>query len=150
MTTPPDHPPNHAPANAFVWPVTVDASHIDPQNHASNVAIVDWMNTAAWRHSVALGYDTPAYERLGGMWVVRRHEIDYHLPALLGDQLHCVTWPSALGKVTAERRHRIVRVGDGRLIAEGVNLWAWVDRAAARPRRVPPELREAFDAAKFV
>ncbi|MBI1368660.1 MAG: acyl-CoA thioesterase [Planctomycetes bacterium] len=140
-----DPPPVHA----FCLEVHVDASHIDPQGHASNVCIVSWMNEAAWRHSVALGFDTPAYERVGGMFVVRRHEINYHHPAYLGDVLSCYTWPSDMAKATAERRHRIVRRSDGLLIADGLNMWAYLDRKTLRPTRIPPEVRAAFDAAKF-
>lgn len=137
------------PTNAFRLSITVDQSHIDPQGHVSNVTVVDWMNTAAWRHSVALGWSNAEYETIGGMWVVRRHEIDYHHPAVLGDEVIAITWPSALGKATAERTHRIIRTSDDHLIAEGKNIWAWIDRRTGRPRRVPPELREVFDAEKF-
>lgn len=138
------------PRNAFVWEVTVEPDDIDGQGHASNVCVVKWMNSAAWEHSKALGWDIEQYRQLGGWFVVRRHEIEYHRPSLLGDVLRCVTWPCGLAKATAERRHRILRGSDGALIAEGVNLWAYIDAATARPLRIPEVLRESFDPAKFV
>jgi acyl-CoA thioester hydrolase len=137
------------PNSAFIWPVTVQPDDIDAQGHASNVSVVQWMNHAAWEHSKALGWDVEGYRRLGGWFVVRRHEIDYHRPSLAGDLLHCVTWPCGLGKAVAERRHRIVRVADGALVAEGLNIWAYIDAATGRPKRIPDELRDAFDPAKF-
>lgn len=138
------------PTHAFAWRLTVTDDHIDVQNHVSNVAVVDWINTSAWQHSIAAGFDTARYTQLGGMWVVRRHEISYHAPALLGDAIECTTWIQTMTKVTAERHHRIHRPADGQLIAEAINLWAWVDRATARPRRIPADLREAFNAAKLI
>lgn len=137
-------------ANPFVLPVTVAESDIDPQGHASNVRIVGWMNRAATVHSDALGWPVERYQRLGGMWVVRRHEITYHRQAMLGDELTCYTWPSAAGKVTAERRHMIVRHADGELVAEGMNVWAFIDIATGRPKRIPPELHVSFDPANFL
>lgn len=147
-----DHISSHdlIPAAAFIWRVVVGPGHIDPQNHASNVAIVGFMNDAAWRHSVALGFGMQQYRDLNGMWVVKRHEIDYHAQALLGDELLCHTWPSGLAKASAGRRHRILRAADGAVIADGVNTWAYVNMATGRPARVPDVLRAAFDPAKFV
>ena len=112
----------------FVLRVRVDDEHIDGQGHASNVAFVDWMNRAAIEHSAALGLDLAAYQRLGAMFVVRRHEIDYVRPARAGDQLLCATWIERMEKASAERRHEIVRAGDGELIARGRNMWAFVRR----------------------
>lgn len=135
------------PANPFTWAVTVAAADVDALGHASNVSVVRWMNDTAWEHSKALGWDVERYRRAGGWFVVRRHEIDYHRPSLLGDALRCMTWLSGMAKVTAERRHRIVRTADGAVIAEGVNLWAYVDARTGRPLRIPAELRAAFDLA---
>jgi acyl-CoA thioester hydrolase len=138
------------PRNAFIWPITVAAEDIDAQGHASNVAIVSWMNIAAWEHSRSLGWDVAQYRESGGWFVVRRHEIDYHRPSRAGEALQCLTWPSALGKAVAQRRHRIVRISDGALIAEGLNLWAYIDITTGRPLRIGPALRETFNPARFV
>lgn len=143
MTEPPVSQP-------FVMALTVSEADIDAQNHASNVAILSWMNRAAWEHSRALGYDVQQYRDLNGWFVVRRHEIDYHGRAMLGDKVLCYTWPSGLAKATAARRHLVVRPADETVIARGVNVWAYVDAETARPLRIPRELREAFDPRKFV
>ncbi len=132
----------------FVLRVRVDAEHIDGQGHASNVAVVEWMNRAAIEHSAALGLDLAAYQRLGAMFVVRRHEIDYVRPARAGDELLCATWIAVMEKASAERRHEIVRAVDGEIIARGRNEWAFVDAATGRPRRIAEEVLRAFGAAK--
>ena len=137
------------PSKAFVWPIRVERDAIDAQGHASNVAILSWMNQAAWEHSRALGWDVAQYRELGGWFVVRRHEIDYHGRAMEGDALQCMTWPTGLAKATAERRHVVIRPADQVVVAKGMNVWAYVDAESARPRRIPPALREAFDPAKF-
>ena len=135
---------------AFRWPVRVGIADIDVQNHASNVAVLSWMNQAAWEHSVALGYPAQAYQQLGSMWVVRRHEIIYHQQALLDDELICLTWLGAMSKVTADRHHKIVRPADGAVIAEGTNTWAFVSIASGRPTRIPPPIVERFDPGQFI
>ena len=134
----------------FAWEIAVTDADIDAQGHVGNVTIVDWMSRAAWAHSRSLGWGLDDYQRLGGWFVVRRHEVDYHAAAYSGDQLVCYTWPSGLNKATAQRCHRIVRPLDGGLIAEGRNTWAYLDRDSGRPVRIPAELRQAFDPARFI
>lgn len=136
--------------NPFVLPVKVRPEHIDAQGHASNVAILSWMNEAAIAHSAQLGYNAIAYQKLQSMFVVRRHEIDYHRPAIDGDDLLCATWLTLMEKATAHRRHEIIRLSDGQKIATGLNIWAYVDIPSGRPRRIHPEILAAFDPAHFV
>ncbi len=137
------------PANAFEMRLTVGADDVDVQGHVSNVTIVGWISRAAWEHSKALGYDLDAYRELGAWFVVRRHEVDYHGFARRGDELTVSTWPTDLRKVVAERRHEIRRAADDALIAEALNVWAFVDATTGRPVRIPDAVRAAFDPAKW-
>src|SRR5690606_17983078 len=75
------------PARAFVLPLTVVPEDVDEQGHASNVRILGYMNQAAIAHSDALGYDVARYREVGGIFVVRRHEIDYLASAYEGERL---------------------------------------------------------------
>ncbi len=137
------------PVKAFQLPLTVAEEDIDAQGHVSNVTIVKWMSRAAWEHSRSLGFDLEKYNALGAWFVVRRHEIDYHAPANLGDALVVHTWPTGMGKATAERRHVILRPVDGALIARGLNIWAFIDQRTGRPRRIPQSARDTFDPKRF-
>jgi acyl-CoA thioester hydrolase len=140
-------PPVRAP---FELRFTVTPEDIDELDHVSNVRIVHWMNRAAVEHSRAAGFDIARYRELGGVFVVRRHEIDYLASARLGDELVAFTWPSGLQRSSAERRHEIRRVADEKVIARGLNLWAYVDFTTGRPTRMPPPVLEAFDPARFL
>jgi acyl-CoA thioester hydrolase len=128
----------------FANQVRVSADHIDVQGHVSNVAILAIMNQATMDHSAALGWDGTAFRQLGGMFVVRRHEIDYKTMTFLDDELSVETWVVSMDKVRAERRHRIVRVADGAIVAEGVNVWTYVNVKTGRPERIPDVLKDAF------
>jgi acyl-CoA thioester hydrolase len=137
------------PPGAYEWAIAVQASDIDAQGHVSNVAIVGYLSQSAAEHSQSLGWGPQAYQDLGGMFVVRRHEIDYHRQATADDRLICWTWPSGLAKASAQRRYRLVRAEDQTLIAEGRTDWAFVDVESGRPKRIPPILRDTFDPARF-
>jgi acyl-CoA thioester hydrolase len=143
-----DGPP--VPTTAFVLELKVEPEDIDDLEHVSNVRVVDWMNRAAVAHSTALGFDIARYRAVGGVFVVRKHEIEYLASAYLGDELLAFTWPSAIERASAERRHEIRRKGDGRVIARGKNLWVFVSFESGRPMRIPAEVLAAFDPKKFV
>ena len=134
------------PERAYLYWVAVEPGDIDEQAHVNNAVYVRWMDRAAVAHSAALGWDWDAYRRLGAAFVVRRHEIDYLLAAMPGDEVVDATWPGELGRASAVRHHRIVRASDGRLLAKATTEWALVDLQTGRPRRLPAEIASAFEA----
>jgi acyl-CoA thioester hydrolase len=107
------------------------------------------MVDAAVAHSIHEGYSPEDYRRLGQMWVVRRHQVDYHKPAFAGDELICATWTTLLKAATCERQHEVRRISDDAVIARGMNKWAYVDARLGRPIRVSAEMAAAFDPARF-
>jgi acyl-CoA thioester hydrolase len=123
---------------------TVRADEIDELGRANNVAYVTWLQAAALAHSTAQGWPAEAYQRLGSGWVVRSHRIDYLRPAFPGDTVTVRTWVATLENVSSLRRYRILRAGDGALLATAETRWAYIDFATGRPMRIPPEVGGAF------
>ena len=123
---------------------TVAVEEIDGLGHANNVAYVAWMQSAAVAHSAALGWPGDRYRQLGAGWVVRSHTIQYHLPAVAGDEILVRTWVATMTKVTSVRCFQIFRKADEKLLATAETKWAFVDYATRQPRRIPPEITEAF------
>jgi acyl-CoA thioester hydrolase len=122
--------------------VQVAADDVDELGHVNNLVYVRWVLDAALAHSSALGWDFAAYRRAGGVFVVRRHEVDYLRPALLGDAVTVETWVDELTRVTSLRRTRIV-CRDVEL-ARAATTWAFVSVSAGRPVRIPEEVARAF------
>jgi acyl-CoA thioester hydrolase len=133
----------------FRLPIVVEAHDIDELDHVSNVRYVHWMNRAAVEHSNVLGWTLERYREIGGVFVVRRHEIDYLYPAVLGDRITLFTWPHSIDRASAERKHEIRRDSDGKVLARGLNLWVFVDVKTGRPLRIPPEVAASFDPKLF-
>jgi acyl-CoA thioester hydrolase len=123
---------------------TVADGEIDALRHANNVAYVEWMQAAAVAHSTAQGWPGERYRRLGRGWVVRSHAIEYHQPAVAGEQIVVRTWVATMKKVTSVRRYRIVRQADGELLATAETKWAFIDYATGQPARVPREISDSF------
>ena len=133
------------PASAFARSFEVCAADIDVLGHANNVVWVRWVQDLATGHSDALGYDLEHYRRLGLVWVVRRHDIEYLAPAYQGDRLLGRTWVASMGASSSQRRSTFCRERDGTLLCRAETTWVLVS-AEGRPTRVPDPMRRAFAA----
>ena len=123
---------------------TVVPADIDEQGHVGNLTILAWLQAAAVAHSTQQGWSPDRYLKCGMGWVVRSHTIQYLSFALEGDQVEVRTWVAGFKKVTSLRCYEVRRVVDDRLLATAQTDWAFWDRVSRAPRRIPPELREAF------
>jgi acyl-CoA thioester hydrolase len=128
----------------FHHPVAVQAADIDELEHASNLVYLRWVQEAAVAHSASLGLDGAAYRARGQSFVVRRHEIDYLRPALLGEQLLVETRVATMSAASSLRRTRILRAADGAELCRAVTDWAYIDLARARAVRIPADVRGRF------
>lgn len=127
---------------SFELPILVQPSDIDALGHVNNVVYLRWMQEAATAHWEAAA---PAEHKARVSWVVSRHEIDYKAPAFAGEALVARTWVGEPSGATWERFIEIRRAGDDRLLARGRSVYAALDRATGRPRRVDAELRRPLE-----
>jgi acyl-CoA thioester hydrolase len=131
------------PVQRFSLPVTAAGTDIDDLGHVSNLVYLRWVQEVAEAHSAAVGWSAEAYRRLGAVFVVRRHELDYLVPAYAGDDLELVTWVADWRGASSTRKTEVVR-RDGVVLARAATLWAFIDLERLRPRRIPDELKAAF------
>ncbi|HEX6042612.1 thioesterase family protein [Longimicrobium sp.] len=130
-------------AAPFEIDVQVQAEDVDGMGHVNNIVYVRWIQEVALAHWFA---HAPADARDFMTWVVLRHEIDYLRPARPGDALRARTWIGEGQSLRYERFTEIARA-DGTVLARARSVWCPVDTTTGRPRRVPPEVREAFSRA---
>ena len=77
-------------------------------------------------------------------WVLRRHEIDYHAPAMPRDEIVARTWVGVAEGLTFERHVEILRASDRKVLARSRTLWCPINVVTGRVTRVSPELRALF------
>jgi len=124
--------------------VTVGESDLDELGHTNNIQYVRWLQDAAIAHSAHVGLTWERYVALGGVFVVRRHEIDYLRSALRGDELEVRTHVASVMAAKSERKYEIVRLADEVVIVRALTLWGFVDTTMGRPMRIPDEIYVAF------
>lgn len=128
----------------FKQQIEAGDADIDINGHVFNLVYLHWVLDAAAAHSIHVGWDRKRYEDLGGVFLVYRHEIDYLRPSYAGDQIELRTWVERWSVATSIRWTEIVRVKDDVVLARACTTWAFVRTDNGRPRRIPPELKEAF------
>ncbi|RMH39117.1 MAG: acyl-CoA thioesterase [Deltaproteobacteria bacterium] len=126
----------------YALDLIADPSDVDELGHISNLVYVRWVLDVARAHSDAVGWTHDAYRRLGAVWVVRRHEIDYLRPVRAGDRVQLATWVDAWRGASSIRRTSI-RAGDVEA-ARASTLWAFVSFDSGRPVRIPDRLKVDF------
>ncbi|MBA2598285.1 MAG: acyl-CoA thioesterase [Chloroflexia bacterium] len=144
--------------------VRVRFHEVDALGHVNNAAYLNYLEQAAINHATTAGLDLERLRSLGGVFVARRHEVDFLEPAFGGDLLRVVTWLGAPRGARIERSSLILREnraslpaallrGDGEtgpdliqelLIVRAVTMWVFVNERGM-PTRIPAAVRAAFD-----
>lgn len=118
---------------------------IDAIGHVNNAVWVRFIVDLAEAAAKVRGFDAEATQRLGGLWIVRRHEIDYRASAHVGTRVIEETWISRLRGARSLRHARFSTESGGQVFVESLTQWAFVDPQTLRPRRIPVELLAGFE-----
>ncbi|MDQ6906206.1 MAG: acyl-CoA thioesterase [Chloroflexota bacterium] len=159
---------SHANSPRFAAYFKVRHYEMDALGHVNNAVYLHYLEQAAYEHSAAAGFSDEQTRALGGIWIVRKHEIEYLRPATAGDVLQVVTWAVEFKGARAFRDYAIFRYDGPASNPHGIpadrflppdqslpadplvrarTLWVWADLLTARPRRIPLALYPAFFAA---
>ena len=134
--------------SADLWTYTgrrrVVGSDIDDNGHVNNATYLTWIAALTGEHAEACGFGRAWSRAQGGVWVVRRHDITYHRPALNGDELELTVRVESIGGARGVRRTDIVRASDAAPVADCITEWVWVRLSDGRPARVPAPIRDAY------
>ena len=118
---------------------------MDSFGHVNNAVYLNYLEQAATEHAEVTGFAQSRLAELGGLFVVRRHEIEYYGSAVAGDELDVTTWPELLNGPRAVRCYEIRHAGSGRRLVAARTLWIWID-LRGRPRPIPQEIIDVFSA----
>jgi acyl-CoA thioester hydrolase len=129
------------PEQTFELVVPVVPADVDELGHVNNTVYLQWVQEVATAHWKALA---SAEAQAEVVWVVVRHEIDYKVPALPGDEVLLRTWVGNATRVTFERHTQILHASRGQLLAQARTLWCPINTTTRKPHRVSAEVRAQF------
>lgn len=122
--------------------ITIPSSAIDENGHVNNVVYVQWMQDIAIEHYASIG----GVEAQGpdATWVIRKHSIEYFLPAFEGEEIEVRTWVEDLRKVRSLRMYEFVRKSDGKNLVKGESDWVFMDMKTGSLKAIPERIKKIF------
>ncbi|MTI40668.1 acyl-CoA thioesterase [Fulvivirga lutimaris] len=108
--------------------------------HVNNVVYLRYVQETAEAHWKSFA---PTELQKEVVWVVLRHEIDYHKPAFEADLLECETWVEEANGVKMPRNVVIMNAKGEQLISART-IWCALDGKTFRPKRIEHSLYEQF------
>lgn len=153
------------PKIGFVSLVKVRFNECDPMGHLNNANYLTYLEQVAFDAAAAPGFDRfSLVENYGALFVVRKHEVTYHQPALENDWLMIRSWGNNLRAARAWREYSVSRFhGDPTSVVEGQmpideipevdrkdivvsaeTEFAFMNVTTGRPTRVPEEFAKCF------
>jgi acyl-CoA thioester hydrolase len=138
------HPPLRLPL-PFTGTREVLPKELDEYAHVNNAVYLQWLDYIAWMHSAVLGMPLAGCLALRRGMAVRHTRIDYLEAALLGDALLLATWLVACdGRLRCTRRFEILRLSDGKRVADAEIEYFCMNLDTGKPCRFPPEFVECY------
>ena len=125
----------------FQTQIQVKPEHLDHFQHVNNVQYLKWVNHAAHLH---WEQETSKEQREKYTWMVIRHEVDYKHQAFLNDELILKTWVDSFTHVVSIRRVDIINKNTGKICAQAKSKWCFLDKAKAKPIRIPGEIKQPY------
>jgi len=129
----------------FIAQLRVRHYEMDTLGHVNNAVYQNYLEQAAIEHLENLGFSLERYRQLGGVFVMRRIQIEYLRPAVAGDTLEVATWVQEMRGSRSTRRYEIRKQGQDELLVTAEALWVWVDTKAMRPRAIPSDILNVFE-----
>ena len=133
-----------APRKTFRFPIRVYYEDTDAAGVVYYANYLKFMERARTEWLAALGIELATLEAEHGVvFVVHRAEIEYRLPARLGDRLDATLELLELGRARMVALQQVWRGGS--LLTDARVTLACVDRATFRPARIPAPLHRRLE-----
>jgi acyl-CoA thioester hydrolase len=110
---------------------------LDPVAHVNNAVYIHFAEDCGLQVRRAYGWPVSRWNELGCRITVRRHQVEYKLPATLDDELDIATWMSNVTGTTLLRHTTITRKSDGKLLNRVRALCHCIDLESGQPRPIP-------------
>jgi len=106
--------------------------------HVNHAVYLHYLEEASNEQNEALGLGIrDLADEVGGLFMVKHHDITYQGQATFGDWLTVATWAEDISGPRLVRGYLVHHEASERLLVEARTTWVWVELETGRPRRVP-------------
>ena len=132
--------------NKAILPVSIRVRgyHLDAYQHVNNARYLEFLEEARW-HWLETSGDLAWYMQRGVGFVIANININYRLPASLGDELLIDCDVAEVGIKSGVLSQKIVRKKDGALISDALITFVLVDINTKKALTLTDQLREKLE-----
>ncbi|WNK18996.1 thioesterase family protein [Halomonas piscis] len=120
--------------------------HLDGYGHVNNARYLEFMEEGRWAFFDLHPQLIAGLHDNGLGFAVVNLNVDYRAAAVLGDDLDVLTGIVSVGERSAKCHHRLVRRGDGALVARADLTFVLLDLAAGRAAAIEGAVRDTLNA----
>lgn len=127
--------------NVFTKLIKVTREDLDELQHVNNVRYVHWIQEIAREHWLSVA---PPELTRSAVWVVRKHEIEYKAPALLGETIRVRTFIADTKGPLSVRMVEMVHEHNNKPVLSSRTTWCLLDAETLRPMRISDKISALF------
>lgn len=116
----------------------VKSYHVDNKGKLSTVQVFNFLQEAAFRHSVIDNFGQLNLAKLGLVWMLSRMKVVFLEEAILGETIEIKSWVRSI-KGTLSERDFILTSG-GKVIVKATSLWACLSIEPLKPTAIPTQI----------
>jgi YbgC/YbaW family acyl-CoA thioester hydrolase len=129
----------------YTTELQVRPDDLDMFRHVHSSRYMDYVLAARYEQmSRCYGYSMESFLEQGLAWVIRKTQLEFKRPLLLGDSMIVETWIHGLDSHQAEIHFRILRKHDMKVSCEGGFHYALMDTQAGKAIRIPEWVIERY------
>lgn len=125
---------------AYKEEVRVKSYHVDRNQNLSTVQIFNFLQEAAFRHSVVGDFGQPALAKLGLVWMISRMKVVFLEDVTLGDTIEIKSWVRSIKGALSERDF-VLTSGDSEIV-KATSLWACLSINPVKPVAIPVQITD--------
>ncbi|WP_199610244.1 acyl-CoA thioesterase [Flocculibacter collagenilyticus] len=124
--------------------IKVRGYHLDIYQHVNNARYLEFLEEARWAYLEDSG-DIEFFEAKGLAWVLVNININYRLPAMMGQTLDIKTRFSKIGSKSSVIHQEVYIKGTDKLIADADITFVCLDRKTGKPIVIEGDLKARFE-----
>lgn len=132
-------------AHRYLTHRRVQNYELDVVQHVNNAVYLNWVEQAFFDACTSVGYTVERLrDNLGIVIFTRRNEIEYHNPALEGDELEITSWITTMARTHGTWIHEMRRASDQTLLTRTYATGAFLNATSGQPTRLPQAYQQAI------
>jgi len=122
--------------------ITIRGYHLDAYQHVNNARYLEFLEEARWQYFDNIS--NTAYKKMKISFFIVNTNINYRLPATLGDVINITTEIERIGNTSMTFAQKIYIDGTEKLVCDATITFVILDQKTEKPLKIDDNLKSLF------